>query len=159
MPVIKITKQVIENSVEAREAALKKDPNFRASDGGLERQKKEAQEAKLAAKEKTKKEEEKRAVEELEERRRRKAEKQAIKGAKLAKKREVEKAKARAEQTKREKEETMKMEPAATQEHGKEVIKIAKDPVCGMEVDEKSAPAKYTEDGGHEMAGHGGHRM
>ena len=40
------------------------------------------------------------------------------------------------------KEEPMKMEPAAMKEHGKEVIKMAKDPVCGMEVDEKTAPAK-----------------
>ena len=80
--------------------------------------------------------------------------------------------------------EAKKMEPAATQEHGKGVIKMAKDPVCGMEVDEKTAPAKsehmgktyyfcalgckkafdenpskYTEGGGHEMAGHGGHQM
>ncbi len=61
---------------------------------------------------------------------------------------------------------------------------MAKDPVCGMEVDEKTAPAKsehmgktyyfcapgckktfdedpakYTEGEGHEMAGHGGHQM
>jgi YHS domain-containing protein len=61
---------------------------------------------------------------------------------------------------------------------------MAKDPVCGMEVDEKEAPAKsqhmgktyyfcapackkafdenpskYTQAGGHEMAGHGGHKM
>ncbi len=82
------------------------------------------------------------------------------------------------------KEETMKMEPAAMKEHGKEVTKIAKDPVCGMEVDEKKAPAKsehmgktyyfcapackkafdenpakYTGGGGHEMAGHGSHQM
>ncbi len=82
------------------------------------------------------------------------------------------------------KEETMKMEPAAMKEPGKEVTKMAKDPVCGMDVDEKSAPAKsehmgktyyfcalackkafdenptmYTEGGGHEMAGHSGHQM
>ncbi len=82
------------------------------------------------------------------------------------------------------KEEAVKMESAAMKEHGKEVVKMAKDPVCGMEVDEKSAPAKsehmgktyyfcspgckksfddnpakYTEGGGHEMSGHGGHRM
>ena len=38
-----------------------------------------------------------------------------------------------------EKEETMKMEPAAMKEHGKEVVKMAKDPVCGMECDEKTA--------------------
>ncbi len=61
---------------------------------------------------------------------------------------------------------------------------MAKDPVCGMEVDEKTAPAKsehmgktyyfcapgckkafdenpakYSGGGGHEMAGHGGHQM
>ena len=40
------------------------------------------------------------------------------------------------------KEETVKMKPAAMKEHGKEVLKMAKDPVCGMEVDEKTAPAK-----------------
>ena len=82
------------------------------------------------------------------------------------------------------KEETMKMEPAAMKEPGKEVTKMAKDPVCGMEVDEKSAPAKsehmgktyyfcalackkafdenpakYTEGGGHEMDGHSGHQV
>ncbi len=82
------------------------------------------------------------------------------------------------------KEETMKMEPAAMQEHEKEVMRMAKDPVCGMEVDEKTAPAKsehmgktyyfcapackkafdenpakYSGGGGHEMAGHGSHQM
>ena len=82
------------------------------------------------------------------------------------------------------KKQAMKMEPATMKEHGKEMMKMAKDPVCGMEVDEKSAPArsehmgktyyfcapgckkafdenpaKYTEGGGHEMAGHGGHTM
>jgi Cu+-exporting ATPase len=62
---------------------------------------------------------------------------------------------------------------------------MAKDPVCGMEVDEEKAPAKsqhmgktyyfcalackraffdedpakYTWTGGHEMAGHGSHKM
>ncbi len=40
------------------------------------------------------------------------------------------------------KEETMKMEPAVMKEPGKEVKKMVKDPVCGMEVDEKTAPAK-----------------
>ena len=40
------------------------------------------------------------------------------------------------------KEETMKMEPAVMKEPEKEVKKMAKDPVCGMEVDEKTAPAK-----------------
>lgn len=82
------------------------------------------------------------------------------------------------------KEEAMKMEPVATKEQGKEVMKMAKDPVCGMEVNEKSAsaksehmgktyyfcnpgckrtfdanPAKYIKSGGQEMAGHGGHMM
>ncbi len=82
------------------------------------------------------------------------------------------------------KDETMKMEPAAMKEQGKEVTRMAKDPVCGMEVDEKTAPAKsehmgktyyfcspgckkafdenpakYTGGGGHEMAGHGSHQM
>lgn len=80
------------------------------------------------------------------------------------------------------KEETMKMEQAAMQERGKEVIKMAKDPVCGMEVNEKTAPAKseymgktyyfcapgckkafdenpskYIKGGGHGMPGHGSH--
>ncbi len=83
-----------------------------------------------------------------------------------------------------EKEANMKMEPVVMKEQGKEVIKMVKDPVCGMEVDEKTAPAKsehmgktyyfcavgckktfdenpakYTEGGGHEMAGHSGHQM
>lgn len=65
-----------------------------------------------------------------------------------------------------------------------EVMKMAKDPVCGMTVNEKSAPAKsdymgktyyfcnpgckkafdanptkYTQGGGQAMAGHGGHTM
>ena len=40
------------------------------------------------------------------------------------------------------KDETMKMEPALMKEHGKEVTKMAKDLVCGMEVDEKTAAAK-----------------
>lgn len=78
----------------------------------------------------------------------------------------------------------MKVEPAAIKEHGKEVTKMAKDLVCGMEVDEKTAaaksehmgktyyfcapgckkafdedPAKYTGGGGQEMAGHGSHQM
>ena len=82
------------------------------------------------------------------------------------------------------KKQTMKMEPAAMEEHGKEMMKRAKDPVCGMEVDEKTAPAKsehmgktyyfcapgckkafdenpakYTGGEGHEMAGHGSHQM
>jgi len=67
---------------------------------------------------------------------------------------------------------------------GKEVKKMDKDPVCGMEVDEKKAPAKsphmgktyyfcapackkafdedpakYTGTGGHEMAGHTRHKL
>jgi YHS domain-containing protein len=66
--------------------------------------------------------------------------------------------------------------------HKKEVAKMARDPVCGMAVDEKSAsaksehmgktyyfcspgckkafdenPAKYIGGGAHEMAGHSGH--
>ncbi len=82
------------------------------------------------------------------------------------------------------KEEIMEREPALMKKHEKGVIKMAKDPVCGMEVDEKTAvsksehmgktyyfcavgckkafdedPAKYTGDGGHEMAGHGSHQM
>ncbi len=82
------------------------------------------------------------------------------------------------------KEKAMNMETAAMEEHGKEAIKMAKDPVCGMEVDEKSAPAKsehmgktyyfcamgckkafdenpakYTGGGGQAMAGHTGHQM
>ncbi len=40
------------------------------------------------------------------------------------------------------KEEIMEMEPAAMKEHKKEMTRMAKDPVCGMEVDEKTAPAK-----------------
>ncbi len=61
---------------------------------------------------------------------------------------------------------------------------MVKDPICGMEIDEKTAsakseymgktyyfcapackktfdenPTKYTEGGGHEMTGHGGHQM
>ena len=55
------------------------------------------------------------------------------------------------------KEEVMEMEPALVKKHEKEVIKMAKDPVCGMDVDEN--PAKYTGGGGQEMAGHGGHQM
>ena len=82
------------------------------------------------------------------------------------------------------KEETMKMEPALMKKHEKEVTKMAKDLVCGMEVDEKTAaaksehmgktyyfcspgckkafdenPAKYTGGGRQEMAGHGSHQM
>ncbi len=74
------------------------------------------------------------------------------------------------------KEETMKMAPAAMKEPGKEVAKMAKDLVCGMDVDEETAaaaseyqgktyyfcapgckkafddnPAKYTEGEGHQM--------
>lgn len=81
--------------------------------------------------------------------------------------------------------ETITMESSAMKEKTrKEVMKLAKDPVCGMEVDEKSAPAKseymgktyyfcspgckktfdanpakYAGGGGHEMGGHGGHKM
>ena len=36
------------------------------------------------------------------------------------------------------KEETVKMEPALMKKHEKEAKKMAKDPVCGMEVDEKT---------------------
>lgn len=77
--------------------------------------------------------------------------------------------------------ETIAMESSAT-EKTNEVQKMVKDPVCGMEVDEKSAPAKslymgkayyfcsldckrifdaakYAGSGGHEMAGHGGRMM
>ena len=82
------------------------------------------------------------------------------------------------------KEETLKMEPVAMKEHGKEVLKMAKDLVCGMDVDEKSAPAKsehmgktyyfcapgckkafdenpakYIEGEGQAMGGHAGHQM
>ncbi len=82
------------------------------------------------------------------------------------------------------KEEIMEMEPALMKKHEKEVIKMAKDPICGMEVDEKTAaaksehmgktyyfcalgckkafdenPAKYTGGGGPDMAGHGSHQM
>ena len=71
-----------------------------------------------------------------------------------------------------------------SEERGKEVKKTAKDPVCGMEVDEEKAPAKSqhmgktyyfcapackrafdedpakrTETGGHEMAGHTSHKL
>lgn len=66
----------------------------------------------------------------------------------------------------------------------KETVKMAKDPVCGMDCDEKTAaakseymgktyyfcapgcktafdknPGKYIGGGGQEMAGHGGHTM
>ena len=82
------------------------------------------------------------------------------------------------------KEATVKMEPAVMKERGKEVVKMAKDPVCGMNVDEKKAaakseymgktyyfcavgckktfdgnPAKYVKGEGQGMAGHGGHSM
>ena len=68
--------------------------------------------------------------------------------------------------------------------YGGEVKKMAKDPVCGMEVDEKKAvatsqhmgktyyfcapgckkafdadPEKYAGGKAHEMGGHGGHKM
>ncbi len=81
------------------------------------------------------------------------------------------------------KETAMKMEPS-TMKETKETKRIARDPVCGMEVDEKSAsakseymgktyyfccpackkafdanPAKYAGGEKHEMAGHGGHKM
>ncbi len=77
--------------------------------------------------------------------------------------------------------ETMTLASSAMKET-RELRKMVKDPVCGMEVDEKSAPAKslymgkayyfcsldckrifdaakYAGSGGHEMAGHGGHMM
>ena len=82
------------------------------------------------------------------------------------------------------KEEAMKMDPAAMKEHRNEMIKMAKDLVCGIEVDEKMAAAKskhmgktyyfcspgckksfdentskYTGGGRHEMAEHGSHQM
>lgn len=42
MPIIKITKQVVDNAKKAREAALKKDPDFRAFEEEMERKEKEA---------------------------------------------------------------------------------------------------------------------
>ena len=73
---------------------------------------------------------------------------------------------------------------APKMEHGKEVTPMAKDPVCGMECNEKTAaasseyngktyyfcatgckkafdkdPAKYLGGGIHEMGGHGSHKM
>jgi len=78
----------------------------------------------------------------------------------------------------------LKRDLKKAKQHKKEVIKMARDPVCGMDVDEKSAPAKsehmgktyyfcapgckkafdenpakYIKGEGHEMAGHGGHKM
>jgi len=44
MPIIRITKQVVENAKKAREVALKKDPDFRASEEELEMEEKEARE-------------------------------------------------------------------------------------------------------------------
>ena len=41
MPIIKITKQVVDNARKAREAALKKDTDFRASEEERERKEKE----------------------------------------------------------------------------------------------------------------------
>ncbi len=77
-----------------------------------------------------------------------------------------------------------KVEPAVMKESAKEVTRMAKDPVCGMDVDEKTAaaksehmgktyyfcapgckkafdenPSKYTGGGEQEMAGHGSHQM
>ena len=82
------------------------------------------------------------------------------------------------------KEETMKMAPTTTQKDEKEMIRMAKDPVCGMEVNEKTAagkseymgktyyfcapgckktfdanPTKYLKGGVQQMPGHGGHHM
>ncbi len=42
MPIIRITKQVVDNARKAREAALKKDPDFRAFEEKMEREEKEA---------------------------------------------------------------------------------------------------------------------
>ena len=88
---------------------------------------------------------------------------------------------------KTEKGENMKVEPAGMKAHAPMAsASKVKDPVCGMDVDPKTAPArsehmgknyyfcapackktfdanpaKYTGGGGHEMAGHGGghHQM
>ncbi len=78
----------------------------------------------------------------------------------------------------------MKMAPTATKEHAKEMAKMVQDPVCGMEIDERTAagksehmgttyyfcsagckkafdenPGKYVKGEGPQMAGHGGHQM
>lgn len=84
-----------------------------------------------------------------------------------------------------EKEETMKTEPTGMREHNPMVgTSVAKDPVCGMEVNRKKAPAvflylgqtryfcssscqrlfrgnpdKYIKGEGHQMTGHGGHHQ
>ena len=42
MPIIRITKQIIEDAKKARDAALKKDPEFRASEEELEKEEQEA---------------------------------------------------------------------------------------------------------------------
>lgn len=42
MPIIRITKQVVEDAKKAREAALKKDPDFRRSEEKREKEEKEA---------------------------------------------------------------------------------------------------------------------
>ena len=42
MPIVRITKQVVDNARKAREAALKKDPDFRASEEEREREEKKA---------------------------------------------------------------------------------------------------------------------
>ncbi len=44
MPIIRITKQVVEDARKAREAALKNDPDFRASEEEQDRREKEAME-------------------------------------------------------------------------------------------------------------------
>ena len=41
MPIIKITKQVVDTARKAREAALKKDKDFRAFEGEMEQKEKE----------------------------------------------------------------------------------------------------------------------
>ena len=78
----------------------------------------------------------------------------------------------------------MKMAPTAMKEHGKGMARMVQDPVCGMEVDEKTAagrseymgttyyfcspgckkavdenPRKYVKGAGPQMAGHGSHHM
>ena len=46
MPIIKITKQVVDTAKKAREAALKKDQDFRAFEEEMEMKEKEAMEQK-----------------------------------------------------------------------------------------------------------------
>ena len=42
MPIIKITKKDVENAKKARETALKKDPDFRATEEEIEKEEKKA---------------------------------------------------------------------------------------------------------------------